>query len=153
MKNFFAIIALALLAVTAQAQQDITSLMTSTTVAGSATNLQNGNGVIGWNIDQVAVLQASISQTNVAHATTLSNCVVRFDTSNNGTDWQTNAYSFSLAPAGVTNAAVAQSTLASTTIVRITNTIGGKWLRFGNTENVNTNRVTFSRFTLSFKEQ
>lgn len=153
MKNILTFIAIVSMAIAASAQQDITSLMTSPTVAGSATNSQNGNGVIGWNIDAVAVFQVSVSQTNTAHATTISNCVVRFDTSNNGTDWKTNAYSFSIAPSGVTNSAAAQSTIASTDIVRITNTIGGKWLRFGNTENVNTNRVTFSRFTLSLKEQ
>jgi hypothetical protein len=139
------------LCLSAFGQRDITALMVATTAAGSATNTSNGNGVIGWNTDQIAVLQCSLIQTNLAHLSTISNAVVRFDTSANGTDWKVSAYAFTLAPTGVTNAGTGYSTEA-TDIQRITNTVGAKWLRFGVLENVNTNRVTLSRFTISLKE-
>lgn len=135
MKHLITII-ICVAALTATAQQNITGYLNNPTVAASSTNTTPGNGVIGWNDGQVGVLQTSVIATNLASTAV----VVYFDTSLNGTDWVASQYSYSVTPNG---------TNAATAIAKITNSVGGKWLRFGNIENPNTNAVTFSRFTLS----
>ena len=126
----------------AYAQQDITVMLPASNLAGSTTNVGPGNGVLGWNRDQIAVIGANIYSTNNVGITTKSNSVIRFDTSANGTDWSTNAYSFSLTTA-------TYQTNGNANIARLTNSVGAKWLRIGAVENVNTNRVYFQRMTFS----
>lgn len=137
-KKAAAILAIVFLSVSAFAQADITVNLPVTTLDGSSTNAGPGNGLIGWNYGDIAVLQCAVITTNVAHISTRSNVVVRFDTSLNGTDWLTDQYELSIPVASTTN--------ANSTISLLTNTVGGKWLRIGACENVNTNRVTFQRF-------
>ena len=124
------------------AQQDITVMLPASNLAGSTTNVGPGNGVLGWNRDQIAVIGANIYSTNNVGITTKSNSVIRFDTSATGTDWSTNAYSFSLTTA-------TYQTNGNANIARLTNSVGAKWLRIGAVENVNTNRVYFQRMTFS----
>jgi hypothetical protein len=126
----------------AYAQQDITVMLPESNLAGSTTNVGPGNGVLGWNRDQIAVIGANIYSSNNVHISTKSNSIIRFDTSANGTDWSTNAYSLSLTTATF-------QTNGSANIARLTNTVGAKWLRIGAVENVNTNRVYFQRMTFS----
>lgn len=146
-----AIVVFLFLAFQSFAQQNIIPNLPAIELGGATTNAGPGGGLIGWNIDQVAVIQGALYQTNTAHATTISNAVIRFDTSNDGRNWQISAYNYSLAPTGVTNAGTGFSTTA-TTITRLTNTIGGKWLRAGIMENVNTNRIYWANLSISLKE-
>ncbi len=132
-----------LMSLSAFGQMDITALLPAAELAAATTNAGPGNGgPIGWNRDAIAVLGANIYSTNNAHATTKSNAVVRFDASANGTDWVLNQYSFSMATATF-------QTNNNANIVRITNTVGAKWLRIGQIENVNTNRIYIQRLTFS----
>lgn len=133
-----ALLLLIALALPAMAQRNITSLIPVALIEPATTNLTPSEA-IGWNVDQVLVFQLAITTTNVAHATTRSNVVIRFDTSVNQTDWVTNQYSLNAAPGGT-------ASVANSTITRLTNSVGAKWIRVGATENVNTNRVWFNRF-------
>lgn len=133
---------LALVSFTAAAQQDITVLLPVAELAGATTNAGPGNGILGWNRDQIAVIGANIYSSNNVHISTKSNSIIRFDTSANGTDWSTNAYSLSLTTATF-------QTNGSANIARLTNTVGAKWLRIGAVENANTNRVYIQRATWS----
>lgn len=139
-KTAAAVIAGLFLTATAFAQADITANLPVALQEPATTN-GVGAGVIGWNYQKVAVLQIAATSTNVAHATTRSNVVVRFDTSLNGTDWQTNVYAISVAPS-------LTASQYNNTIGTITN-IGSKYLRIGRVENPNTNRVWLARFYLS----
>lgn len=132
---------LAFIAFTATAQQDITANLPATMITAATTNSSIGQGLVGWNRDQIAVLQIAMVTTNVAHITTRSNVYVRLDTSANGTDWNTNAYVVSVSPSLTAD-------LYNNSITRLTNSVGGKWLRVGTVENANTNRVWLARFTI-----
>lgn len=125
----------------ATAQEPIINKLVSTTVAGATTNSSQANGVMGWNIDQVAVLQVAVVGTNASPTNAIR---ITFDTSDNGTDWSADAYSHSVTPTGTSSA---------TSLTRITNTVGGKYIRFGKVENANLTAVTISRYTMSLKER
>lgn len=130
---------LCLFGLTAQAQQSVLSYLPATTVAGASTNSTAGTGVVGWNIDQVAVFQLTCVSTN-----TCSSAVnVDLDTSDNGTDWVSGSYTV-----GVT----ANGTTPVTAITRLTNSVGGKYLRVAAIRNPNAYAITVQRFTLSTKQ-
>lgn len=129
-----------LFAMSSFAQEPIINKLAATTFVGASTNSSVANGIIGWNIDAVAVLQLSIVGTNAA---TTGQLRVAFDTSDNGTDWLANQYTVTMVATGVSTAS---------SINRITNTIGGKWLRFGSVANTNAMALTIQRVTLSVKE-
>lgn len=133
-------IALALFAFASQAQQSLINNLTNTTYAGVTTNNSVGAGLIGWNIDQTAVVQCTLVGTN---ANASNNVVLTFETSDNGTDWVPSLY-----PVIVD----ANGTTAATQIARITNSTGGKWLRPYSLANSNATAVTIQRLTLSIKE-
>ena len=140
MKRFLTIIAVLALGVPAFAQQDITALLDSTRLTATTTNTaaRNGSGVFGWQANQVATVQASIVSTNSLTAGATNTITFTFDTSLNRTDWNTDAYSYTLVSSG---------TNPVSTIKYLTNTVGGIWMRFGTTKNPNTNYVDVSRFT------
>jgi len=131
---------LCLFGFSASAQQNLIGYLPATTVAGASTNATAGTGVIGWNIDQVAVFQLTVVSTNTASGA----FTVDFRTSDNGTDWKTMAYSV---------AVTANGTTAATDIIRLTNTVGGKYLQVQQVRNPSASAVSVSRFTLSLKEQ
>ena len=137
MKNLL-IIALLALAITASAQQDITALLQSPRIAATTTNTSAGNGVFGWQANQVATVQASVVSTNSLTAGATNTITWTFDTSLNRTDWTTDAYSYTL---------VSNGTNPVTAIKVLTNTVGGIWMRFGTVKNPNTNYVDVTRFT------
>lgn len=142
LKKATALIALiCLCGLSAGAQEPIINKLVSSTVVGATTNSSQGNGLIGWNIDAVAVLQVAVVGTNASPTNAIR---VTFDTSDNGTDWLTDQYSHSVTPTGTTTAS---------SITRITNTVGGKYLRFGKVENANLTAVTINRYTMSIKER
>jgi hypothetical protein len=122
----------------AQAQQSITGKLPTTVFAGFTTNWTAGNGVIGWNRNDIAVFQLTTLGTNTVSTGDLT---VIFDTSDNGTDWLTNRYTATTTCTG---------TNAATSITLITNTVGGRWLRVGGykSTNTSTNAVTIPRFTI-----
>lgn len=142
MKNLLSF-ALLLCAFAVSAQQSVINNLNATTVAGSTTNSSIGAGFIGWNIDQIAVLQQTIVTTN--NGAGLTNTVTKtLDTSDNGTDWVADQYSI---------ATLLNKTTNATSIVRITNSVGAKYLRFGQDRNTNSNAVQTVRLTLSIKER
>ncbi len=136
-----ALLLLCLFGFSVNAQEPIIHKLVSTTVAGASTNTSQGNGFIGWNIDQVAVLQVSVVGTNSSPTNAMR---ITFDTSDNGTHWLTDQYSQSLTPT---------DTSTATAISRITNTVGGKYIRFGKVENANLTAVTITAYTLSTKQE
>lgn len=126
---------------TVSAQQDIRSLLGATELVNATTN-STANGKIGWSIDQTAVIQLSLLSTNgTSHPTTA--VTVYFQTSDNGTDWITDSYSVACIPTATTTAS---------SITRLTNSVGGKYLRVGRIGNPTTNVVTIPRFTISTKQ-
>ena len=137
-----AMIAFMMFALTASAQQDILPKLPLTYVAGLSTNTSAGSGFVGWNIDQVAVFQLTITGTNAGAAGPIT---VSADTSDNGTDWLATQYNFVSGSAGNGTA---------TAITRATNTIGAKYIRFARVVNTNaaTGGVTITRFTVSIKD-
>jgi hypothetical protein len=140
MKKIISLIAFLCVSFAAFAQQNILPLLPATTVAGGATNNTAGNGFIGLNIDQVAVFQLTVISTNTAFGA-LS---VYLETSDNGTDWIANSYTLATTSSGTT---------AATSITRITNSVGGKYVRVGRVGNPTTNAVEVLRFTVSPKEE
>lgn len=134
------LLGLCLFGFSATAQQSLISYLSTTTVAGASTNTTMYGGTIGWNIDQVAVFQTTIVGTNASPTNAVT---VLLDTSDNGTDWLTDQYTISVTPAGTT---------AGSSITRITNSVGGKYLRVGTLKNPNLTAVTVSRLTLSTKQ-
>ncbi len=122
------------------AQNFITDRLPATELAGATTNAGPGSGIIGWNRDQIAVIGANLYSTNNVHASTKSNVFVRFDTSANGVDWTNNAYFLTLVTATF-------QTNGNAHILRFTNSLGAKWVRIGQIENANTNRVYFQRLS------
>jgi hypothetical protein len=124
------------------AQQNLVNNLATSTLAGSTTNATAGQGFIGWNIDQVAVVQLSVVGTNAATTGTVT---VLLDTSDNGSDW--------LAAQYTTATVTCNGTTTATGISRITNSVGGKYLRIGGYKNLNdaTNAVTVQRFTISLE--
>lgn len=142
LKKSAAVIA-CLFAVTAAAQQNILPLLPAASIAGLTTNSTAGSGVLGWNIDQVAVFQLTVTGTNAGAATSLK---VNVDTSDNGTYWKANAYAVECLPSG--NATATQ-------ITRLTNSFGAKYIRFGSMANTNaaTGGLSIPSFTVSLKEQ
>lgn len=134
------LLAMLFLAFSANAQTDITAKTGGSTIAGLSTNTATANGVNGWNIDQIAVLQFSVVGTNAA---TTNACTLRGDVSDDGTAWATNQFSVAATPRG---------TNWGTSITRITNSVGGKYFRINQTESLNAATVTY-RLTLSLKEQ
>lgn len=140
MKIAASFLAFVCIAISAVCQQSLLPLMSSTRLA-TATNYPSiSNGIIGWNIDQVGVFQSTLTATNPV----TTNCQVIFylETSDNGTDWKTNSYQI---------VSSVNSTNAVTTLTRVTNTIGGKWLRVGSYNSTNVYPVDVNRFTVSFK--
>ena len=133
-----AAVALMFVGFSAFAQENLTAKASGPTITGATTNTSAANGVVGWNIDQVAVFQASSYGTNAA---TTNAITFKLDVSDNGTDWVLNAHSFTNAPAG---------TSTGTAIHRITNSIGGKYFRVGRVENLNAATATFN-LTVSLK--
>lgn len=133
-------IALALFAFASQAQTSITPNLTATVYTGASTNTAVGAGLLGWNIDQTAVIQCTVVGTN---ANMSNNVVLTFEVSDNGTDWVP-----SLHPVIVD----ANGTTAATQITRITNSTGGKWFRPYSVANSNATSVTIQRLTLSVKD-
>lgn len=134
------LLALCVFGLTARAQQDITTTLAATTIPGASTNTSAGATAFGWNIDQTTVFSVSVVGTNGSPTNPV---VVRFDTSVNGTDWSDNAYSWVLTPNGTT---------ATTAITRITNTVGGVWMRVGDLQNTNLTAITYSRMIVLPKE-
>jgi hypothetical protein len=134
---------IALCAFVSMAQQSIINNLTTTTVVGATTNTGIGAGFIGWNIDQVAVIQQTIVSTNNGLGLT-NNVTKTLDTSDNGTDWVADQYTIATALNKTTNA---------TSITRITNSVGAKYIRFGQDRNPNSNAVQTVRLTLSIKER
>lgn len=130
-----------LIGFTTLAQQPVIGNINGATTAGATTNTSAANGVIGWNIDRTVVFQAAIIGTNASPTNAVT---VLFDTSDNGTDWLTDQYTFSITPNGTNSA---------TAISRVTNSVGGKYLRFGTIKNPNLTAVTFTRFTMSLKDE
>ncbi len=122
------------------AQHFITANLPATDLAGATTNAGPGSGIIGWNRDAIAVLGANVISTNNAAISTKSNVFVRFDTSANGTDWVLNQYSLTLTTATF-------QTNGNANIARLTNSVGAKWLRIGQIENANTNRIYIQRLS------
>lgn len=127
---------------TANAQQDLLPKLPATYIAGLTTNSTPGAGVVGWNIDQIGVFQLTITGTNAGAATLLK---VWMDSSDTGTYWSTNTYSVTATPVGVGTA---------TSITKLTNTVGAKYIRFGRIDNTNaaTGGLTINAFSASFKE-
>lgn len=138
-KKSLAVICLLFACLTSNAQQNIISYLPATQVITAATNTTEGPGLIGWNVDQVAVLQLTVVSTNTAAGT----FIVRLGTSDNGNDFVASQYSIT---------ATANGTTAATAIARITNSVGGKWLRVDKMENLSANTVTVQRFTISIKQ-
>ena len=132
------IAALMLFAFGVSAQEVITAKAGGATIAAFSTNTATGNGVIGWNIGQVAVFQLTCVGTNAA---VTNNVILKMDTSDNGTDWLANQYTISNTPAGLTK---------GTSITKVTNTVGGKWLKVNRIENLNETYVTMG-LTVSLK--
>lgn len=132
-----------LFAFSAAAQQSIVPLFPATYIAGLTTNATSGSGQIGWNIDQTAVFQFSITGTNAGAVTPIQ---VRFDTSNDGTYWVATAYTLNATTAGAAT---------STSLVRATNTVGGKWIRIGGVANTNaaTGGITITAASVTMREQ
>ena len=124
---------------------DITSYLPATTFAGATTNT-TGGAKIGWNLNDILIMQVAINSTNNAHATTKSNVVVRFNSSLNGTDWQLASHELSIATA-------TYQTNTANTLTALTNTTGAKWLAIGDIENSNTNRVYLYRLFVEKVEQ
>lgn len=126
MKTKFAILALiAAFALPARAQTDLLPRLPSTTLLGATTNTTPVAEPIGWRRDEVLVFQFTCTGTNVIAGT---NVVMKFDTSNDGTYWVSNQYTMTCTFPGAAQA---------TTISRITNTVGGQWLRLRPIENIN----------------
>jgi hypothetical protein len=123
------------------AQADISAYLPTTELTALSTNTP-GSGVLGWNIDDVAVFQLTTTTTNARSAVTHSNIVIYLDTVLQGTTFKTNAYTLTFE--SPTNAATL------TSFQRITNTIGGN-LRIGNTCNANTNHVAINNFVWKVK--
>ena len=139
-----AVILFLALSITANAQQSLIANLPSTTANSFSTNWTAGSGLIGWNQDAVATAQLTVLGTN---ALSSGNVVVAFDTSDNATDWLTNRYEVTAPIWGTNN---------GTALVRITNSIGGKWLRVGALKNQatgTTNTATVVRFSISVKDQ
>jgi hypothetical protein len=136
-----AIMLLCLVAIGANAQQSLLSYLPATTFAATTTNTTAGTGILGWNIDQEAVLQLSVISTNNVATNAF---VVQWRTSDNGVDWVSSAYSVSVTPTGTNSA---------TAISRITNSVGAKWLQVGSVENPNAAAVSVQGFSLSLKEK
>lgn len=135
-----AVIALLLLpCLSGFAQQSVINNLPATTVAGASTNSTAGPGFIGWNIDQVAVFQLTCVSTN----TCSSAVTVDLETSDNGTDWVQSSYAV---------AVTANGTTPVTAITRLTNSVGGKYLRVQAIRNPNAYAITVQRFTLSTKQ-
>lgn len=130
-------------AFSATAQQNILPLLPITTVPASSTNTTAGSGVVGWVPNQVAVFQLTATGTNALAAGTIE---VSADTSDNGTDWVASAYTIPV---------VATGTNAATTITLLTNTVGGKYIRFAQITNTNAagGKVVLNRFTVSMVER
>lgn len=145
-KSAAAIIVATLFSVVAFGQASIQGNLPTAELAGATTNAGPGGGLLGWNIDQIAVLQGAVYSSNNVHISTKSNVFIRFNTSLNGTDWVTNAYNIAL----VTDTF---QTNTLSTIARITNTTGAKWLQVGAVENANTNRVYIPRLHWETKQQ
>lgn len=133
-------IALALFAFASQAQTSLLANLTNTVYAGSTTNTFVGTGILGWNIDQTAVIQCTVVGTN---ANASNNVVLTFQVSDNGTD-----YVPSLHPVVID----ANGTTAATQITRITNSTGGKYFRPYSVANSNATSVTIQSLTLSIKD-
>lgn len=129
-KKVASTLAVLLFCFAANAQENITAKAGGATLTGSSTNTSAANGFIGWNIDQVGVFQLTCVGTNAA---TTNAVVVKMDVSDNGTDWVANQHSITATPGGTT---------AGTSITRITNSVGGKYLRVNRTENPNAAAVT-----------
>jgi hypothetical protein len=130
-------------AFSASAQQNIVPLLPITTVPALSTNTAAGSGVLGWNINQLAIFQLTVTGTNAAAASPI---VFSVDTSDNGTDWVASQYSILVTP---------DSTAAATSITKLTNTIGAKYIRFARIVSTNAagGTVTVNRFTVSMQEQ
>lgn len=120
----------------ATAQQNIIGLMNNPATPAATTNTTAGNGFIGLNIDQVAVFQWAVATTN--NATTTETVRLWLDTSDNGTDWVVKQYPIT-------------SNTNSALITKITNSVGGKYVRIGNFENSSTNTIVTQRLTVSTK--
>jgi len=121
-------------ALTVNAQQSIIGNIDNVTRLSQTTNNGIGNGILGWNPAQVAVFQVSVTGTNANATNALT---LKLDTSLNGTDWATNQYTLTVTPAG--------SNVLGTSIAYLTNTVGGKWLRFGQIANPNASAITVNR--------
>jgi len=124
----------------AQADQDITSSLAATTVATATTNSTAGATAFSLTVDQIAAVSVSIVGTN---ASPTNPVVVKFDTSLNGTDWYNDAYTWVFTPGGAT---------ATTAIMRLTNSVGGKYFRVGEIQNTNATSIFISRLIVEPKE-
>lgn len=126
----------------ASAQQNLVPLLPATYYAALSTNSTGGGGNVGWNIDQTAVFQLTVTGTNAAAAGPIS---VSIDTSNDRTYWVSSAYTILGPTVGATTA---------TALVRATNTAGGKWFRIGTIANTNAagGGVTITAASVTFKE-
>lgn len=136
-----AAVIIGLLALPSFAQQNILPLLPITTIPAISTNTTAGSGVIGFNPDQVAIFQLTATGTNALAAGTVT---VSADTSDNGTDWVSSSYTIPVVATGAT---------AATTITRVTNTVGAKYIRFAKIVNTNAvgGMVELNRFTVSMK--
>ena len=139
MKKILLTLALAALALPAFAQTDLRSRIASTTILAATTNTTAMTPSIGWNRDQVLVFQVTITGTNAIAGT---NLVFKFDTSNDNTYWVASQHSISVSYPGNATA---------TTLARMTNSTGGKWLRLKQIENINPagGSVTVNTFNYS----
>ena len=111
------------MAFAASAQTDLKSRLNTTAIAAASTNTTAMAPAIGWNRDQVLVFQVTLIGTNAAAS---SNIVMNLDVSNDGTDWVASQHTIT---------ATAPGSGTKATIARLTNSVGGKWLRVKSIEN------------------
>jgi len=145
MKKLFTIISLLCACLSGFAQQNITAMLPATDLSPASTNY-TGAGFIGWNIDDVLVFQFNVQSTNNIHASTKSNILVYLDTALTGTTWSTNQYLISVPTH-------AYQTNALVSLHRITNTVGGNYLRVGAIWNANTNMAYINSAYVLKKER
>ena len=140
MKKLFVIALLLVgLAPLASAQTDLRIRIATTALTAATTNTTAMTSPIGWNRDAVIVVQTTLTGTNVIAGT---NIVFKFDVSNDKTYWLATQHTISATFPG--NGTV-------TTITRLTNSVGGKWLRLKSMENINPagGSVTINTFNYS----
>ena len=133
-KSILILAVLFALALPAMAQTDLTGRLPVSTLAATTTNTTPATSPIGWNKDQVIVFQLTTTGTNANFTNAI---VFKFDTGNDNTYWSSTRYSISHTPTGSNT---------YTTIARLTNSVGAKWLRVDGLENPNASAGSIRAF-------